>query len=82
MTAGAMTTPNGDLRPIDPATLSSKYIAHVGFVTTPKYFDDAVQEFLKVAPDGVGVIQRVLSLDGYTYDLDQRAAGMRELAYP
>lgn len=64
---------------IDPSTLTSKYIAHVGFVTTPKYFDDAIQEFLKVAPDGTGVIQRVLSLEGYSYELDQRVAGMEEM---
>ena len=64
---------------IDVSTLGSKYEAHVGFVTTPKYFDDAIQEFLKVAPEGVGAIQRVLSLDGYTYELDQRVAGMEEM---
>ena len=64
---------------IDVSSLSSKYIAHVGFVTTPKYFDDAIQEFLKVAPEGVGAIQRVLSLDGYSYELDQRVSGMAEM---
>ena len=64
---------------MDPTQFGSKYVAHVGFVTTPKYFDDAVQEFLQVAPKGVGVIQRVLSLEGYSYELDQRVAGMREM---
>ena len=53
---------------IEVSRLSSKYIAHVGFVTTPKYFDDAIHEFLKVAPQGVGAIQRAAE-QGY------RAAG-------
>ncbi len=60
-------------------TLRSRYSAHVGFVTTPKYFDDSPMEFLKVAPQGVGVLQRVLHLPDYSYDLDQRAAAMDEL---
>ncbi len=63
----------------DPASLAPKYAARAGFVTTPKYFDDAVQEFLKVAPPGVGVIQRVLHLDGYSWELTERAEGMPEL---
>ncbi len=64
---------------IDVSKLRSKYIAHVGFVTTPKYFDDAIQEFLKVAPKGVGAIQRVLSLDGYSWELTERVEGMDEM---
>ena len=36
---------------IDVSKLRSKYIAHVGFVTTPKYFDDVIQEFVKVAKE-------------------------------
>lgn len=64
---------------IDPAQLGSKYIAHVGFVTTPKYFDDVIQEFLAVAPKGVGAIQRVLSLDGYSWELTERVEGMDEM---
>ena len=60
-------------------TLGSRYSAHVGFVTTPRYFDDSPMEFLKVAPEGVGVLQRVLHLPGYDYDLHQRAAAMGEL---
>ena len=66
---------------IDVSKLRSKYIAHVGFVTTPKYFDDAVQEFLKVAPKGVGAIQRVLALDGYSWELTERVEGMDELEH-
>lgn len=61
-------------------TLRSRYSAHVGFVTTPKYFDDSPMEFLAVAPKGVGVLQRVLHLPGYEYELGQRAAAMDELA--
>lgn len=60
-------------------TLGSRYRAHVGFVTTPKYFDDSPMEFLKVAPKRTGILQRVLHLPGYSYDLHQRAAAMDEL---
>ncbi len=66
---------------IDVSRLGSKYIGHAGFVTTPKYFDDAIQEFLKVAPKGVGAIQRVLSLDGYSWKLGQRVDGMAEMEH-
>lgn len=64
---------------IDASQLRSRYIAHAGFVTTPKYFDDAIQEFLKVAPKGVGAVQRVLALDGYSWELSERADGMAEM---
>jgi len=64
---------------IDISKLGSKYIAHAGFVTTPKYFDDAIQEFLKVAPKGVGAIQRVLHLEGYSWELTERVQGMEEM---
>ena len=66
---------------IDVSQLKSKYIAHAGFVTTPKYFDDVVQEFLKVAPKGVGAMQRLLSLDGYSWELGQRVDGMSEMEH-
>ena len=68
-------------RRIDPAALRSKYIAHYGFVTTPKYFDDVVQEFLKVAPKGTGAMQRLLSLDGYSWELEERVGGMEEMEH-
>ncbi len=61
-------------------TLAPKHTARAGFVTTPKYFDDAVQEFLKVAPPGVGAIQRVMTLDGYSWELTERAEGLPEMA--
>ncbi len=63
----------------DPATPAPRYQARAGFVTTPKYFDDAIQQFLQVAPPGVGAIQRVLHLDGYSWELTERAEGMPEL---
>ena len=49
------------------------YSAYTGFVSIPRYFDYSPQEFLRVAPKGVGVIQRVLHVPGYTYELKQRA---------
>ena len=49
-----------------------RYLGYTGFVTTPKYFDDSPQQFLAVAPDGVGVIQRVLHVPDYAFELDDR----------
>ena len=57
----------------DIGTPKKRYIAHAGFVTTPRYFDDSPQQFLSVAPKGVGVIQRVLHIPAYEYELGQRA---------
>lgn len=50
-----------------------RYHAYSGFVTTPKYFDDSPQQFLEVAPSGTGVLQRVLHVPDYRYELNQRA---------
>ena len=50
-----------------------RYTAYAGFVTTPKYFDDSPQQFLEVAPEGVGVIQRVNHIPDYEYELGERA---------
>lgn len=52
---------------------TKRYLAHAGFVTTPRYFDDSPQQFLSVAPKGTGVIQRVLHIPNYEYELGQRA---------
>lgn len=52
---------------------TKRYIAYAGFVTTPRYFDDSPQQFLEVAPKGMGVIQRVLHIPAYDYQLEQRA---------
>lgn len=52
---------------------TKRYIAYAGFVTTPRYFDDSPQQFLEVAPRGIGVIQRVLHIPAYDYELEQRA---------
>ncbi len=56
-----------------------RYIARAGFVTTPQYFDDSPQQFLEVAPKGVGVIQRVLHVPGYGYALGERASNFHLL---
>lgn len=50
-----------------------RYGAYTGFVTTPKYFDDSPQQFLQVAPQRTGIVQRVLSVPEYSYELDQRS---------
>ncbi|MDE0605819.1 MAG: hypothetical protein OXH78_01525 [Acidimicrobiaceae bacterium] len=50
-----------------------RYRAYTGFVTTPRYFDDSPQQFLDVAPSGTGVLQRVLHVPDYQYNLDDRA---------
>ncbi|MEM7321825.1 MAG: hypothetical protein AAF531_01965 [Actinomycetota bacterium] len=50
-----------------------RYRAYAGFVTTPKYFDDSPQQFLEVAPQGTGILQRVNHLADYDYQLSQRA---------
>lgn len=42
---------------------------HVGFVSAPGGFDCSPQEFLRVAPQRTGVIQRVLSIQGYNQTL-------------
>jgi maleate cis-trans isomerase len=49
-----------------------RYIGYSGFVTTPRYFDDVVQQFTAVAPEGVGAMQRALHIPGYEYRLDDR----------
>jgi maleate cis-trans isomerase len=61
-----------DPAPLDPADIHPRYRGYAGFVTTPCYFDDSPQQFLAVAPAGVGVMQRVLHIPGYAYELDDR----------
>ncbi len=53
---------------------AKRYIAYPDFVTTPRYFDDSPQQFLEVAPKGMGVIQRVPHLSDYDYRLEQRTS--------
>ncbi len=43
-----------------------------GFVTTPACFDPGPQMFQRVVPPTVGVQERVLHVDGYEYQLEQR----------
>jgi len=50
-----------------------RYRGYIGFITTPRYFDDSTQQFLDIAPKGIGVMQRVLHIPDYTYELGQRA---------
>ncbi len=50
-----------------------RYNAYAGFVTTPRYFDDSPQQFLEVAPSATGVLQRVLHVADYQYNLEDRA---------
>jgi maleate cis-trans isomerase len=57
----------------DIGTPDKRYIAYTGFVTTPRYFDDSPQQFLQVAPKGVGTIQRVLHIPDYDYKLAERS---------
>ena len=53
-------------------TIHSRYIAHAGFVTTPRYFDDSPQQFLQVAPAKTGILQRVNHVENYKYELSER----------
>ena len=48
---------------------SPRFDYHVGFVSAPGGFDCSPQEFLRVAPQRTGVIQRVLSIQGYDQTL-------------
>ena len=52
---------------------AKRYDLRAGFVTTPRYFDDSPQQFLQVAPDRTGVIQRVTHIDDYGFDLGERS---------
>ena len=54
-------------------TVHRRYRAYAGFVTTPQYFDDSPQQFLQVAPKGMGVLQRVNHVPDYAYELEERA---------
>ncbi|MEM9564793.1 MAG: hypothetical protein AAGA93_19380 [Actinomycetota bacterium] len=72
-----MTDPQPTAPPPERPTIRTahpRYRAYAGFVTTPRYFDDSPQQFLDVAPAGTGVIQRVLHVPGYGYELAQRAS--------
>ena len=55
------------------STPQPRYDGYAGFVTTPRYFDDVVQQFSAVAGPRVGAMQRVLRVPDYEYRLDQRA---------
>ncbi|MEM9141191.1 MAG: hypothetical protein AAGB15_15290, partial [Pseudomonadota bacterium] len=61
----------------DPA---NKLFPHqVAFTAPPHDFDAAPTDFLKIAPEGVGVHGRMLHLDGYVHELKQRDANFHLL---
>lgn len=52
---------------------ANKIFAHqVGFTAPPHDFDAAPTDFLSIAPPGVGAHGRMLHLDGYAHQLQQR----------
>jgi len=52
---------------------SNKLFPHqVGFTSPPHDFDGAPTDFLRIAPETVGVHGRMLHLDGYVHELKQR----------
>ena len=53
--------------------MTQRYDVHAGFVTTPRYFDDSPQQFLQVAPERTGVLQRVMHIPDYGFELDERS---------
>jgi len=79
-----MTTPKGAVsatskpeRWSDPA---SKIFPHqVGFTAPPHDFDAAPTDFLRIAPETVGVHGRLLHVPGYAHQLKQRAANFHLL---
>ncbi len=66
----------------DPA---NKLFPHqVGFTSPPHDFDAAPTDFLRIAPDTVGVPGRMLHVPGYSHELKQRADNfqlLEEFAY-
>lgn len=56
------------------ANPANKLFPHqVGFTAPPHDFDAAPSDFLRIAPDTVGVHGRMLHLPGYVHELKQRA---------
>ncbi len=62
-----------EMRYIMTIEIHSRYIAHAGFVTTPRYFDDSPQQFLQIAPPRTGILQRVNHISNYGYELKERS---------
>ncbi len=66
-----MTSYQKPARWADPA---NKIFAHqVGFTAPPHDFDAAPTDFLRIAPEGVGVHGRMLHVPDYAHELGQRA---------
>lgn len=55
----------------DPSNLLFPH--QVGFTAPPHDFDAAPTDFLRIAPEGVGVHGRMLHVPGYAHELGQRA---------
>ena len=51
----------------------------VGFTAPPMDFDAAPSDFLRIAPETVGVHGRLMHLPGYAHELEQRAANLHLL---
>ena len=64
---------------IEPAR--RQYRAYAGFVTTPQFFDDSPSQFVKVAPPGTGIIQRVnhIEADSGVAPIETRGLRISEL---
>ncbi len=66
----------GSPQPIKPARWSDPtnklFPSQVGFTAPPHDFDAAPHDFLRIAPEGIGVHGRLLHLASYTHQLSQR----------
>ncbi len=64
----------GYVKPKRWALKENKLFPHqVGFTAPPQDFDAAPSDFLRIAPETVGVHGRMLHLPGYTHQLSQRS---------
>ncbi len=61
----------------DPALKLFPY--QVGFTAPPMDFDAAPSDFLRIAPEAVGVHGRLMHLPGYAHELEQRASNLHLL---
>lgn len=52
-------------------TALGRYKAYAGFISPPSRFDASPQQFLSIAPEGTGVIQRVMHIPNYEHELSQ-----------
>jgi len=75
-----LTKAKADMKPdrwTDPA---KKIFPHqVGFTAPPHDFDAAPHDFLRIAPGGVGVHGRLIHVEDYAHELDQRVRNFPKL---